>query len=123
MKKKILENCLRFGLMIILMLNFIDSILISFTNPEAYFFGEKLGGFIAIIYILTGGVAGVVIVYFLFKKKSKGEILSLFYFGYFIVEGLITNLSHGFGFVVSPIAQVGLGISMVLIVIRKMVYR
>lgn len=121
MNKKILEKIVRYMLMIILMLNFLDSVSVSYINPESYFFGEKLGGAIAIVYLLTSGILGVIIVYFLFKEKSEGEILSFLYFGYFSIESLMTNLSLGFVFVVSPLSQIGLAMSIVLLVIREII--
>ena len=107
--------------MIFIILNFLGSVLVSYINPESYFFGEKLVGVSAIIYLLTGGIAGMIIVYFLFKEKTKGEILSVIYFGYFFVESLITNLSLGFS--ISPLFKLGLVLSIILLVIRKMIYR
>lgn len=121
MKKKIIENIIKYTLMIFIILNFLSSVLVSYINPESYFFGEKLVGVSAIIYLLTGGIAGMIIVYFLFKEKSKGEILSVIYFGYFFVESLITNLSLGFS--ISPLFKLGLVLSIILLVIRKMIYR
>jgi len=53
MNKKIVEKIVRYILMIPLMLNFLDSVFVSYINPESYFFGEKLVGFAAIVYLLT----------------------------------------------------------------------
>ncbi len=122
MKKKILENFLRSGLSILLNLNFLSSVFVSYINPESYFFGEKLIGANATIYLLAGGIAGIIIVFFLFKKKSMGIILSLLFFGYFFIEGLMTNLSLGFGFDTSPFPKVGLSLSIILLVIERMVH-
>jgi len=105
--------------MVLLVLSFLGSVFVSFINPESYFFGEKLGGEKATIYLLIRGIAGIVIAYLLFKKKSKSEILSVLYFGYFFVETL-TNLSLGFGFLTSPLPTTGLAISIVLLMARKM---
>jgi len=118
-KKKILENFARYTLVFLLVLSFLGLIFVSVVNPESYFFGEKLGGGKATIYLLMGGVAGIVIAYLLSKQKSGGEILSVLYFGYFFIETLITNLSFRFGFLISPLFTMGLVISIVLLVVRK----
>ena len=117
--KKPLEYVIRYILRVLLVLNFLCLILVSFINPEAYLFGKKLTGIDAIIYLLTGGIFGLLIAHLLFKKKSKGEILSLLYFGYFFTENLITNLSLGFSFLISPLFTVGLVVAIVLVVVRK----
>jgi len=84
--EKILDNVSRYTLVVLLVLSFLSLIFVSLINPECYFFGEKLGGEIATIYLLMGGVAGIVIAYLLRKKKSGGEILSVLYFGYFLLK-------------------------------------
>lgn len=96
--KKVLENFTRHALAFLLVLSFLGSVFASFFNPEIHFFGEKLSGGIAIIYLSMGGIAGIVIAYLLLEKKNRGEILSLLYFGYFFIETLITNLSLSLGF-------------------------
>jgi len=118
-KEKSLENVVRHILRILLVLNFICLVIISFINPEAYLFGEKLAGMNGRIYLLIGGIIGVVIAQFLFKKKSEGEILSLFYFGYFFIENLITNLSLNLGIVISPLFTAGLIVSIVSLVVSR----
>jgi len=118
-KKKILENVARHTLGIVLLVNFFCLVFISFINPEAYFFGEKLSGINATIYLLTRGILGLIIAYLLFKKKSEAEILSLAYFGYFFIDILITNLYSGFGFLISPLMTIGLVVSIVLLLVRK----
>ena len=123
MKKKILENFVKYTLIILLIYNFFSSVFVILVNPESYFFGKRLTGVNAIIYLLIRDITGIGIVYYLFKKKSKVEILSLIYFGYFFVESLITNLSLGLGFSVSPLPNFGLVVSIILLVLRKMIYR
>jgi hypothetical protein len=118
--KKVLEKVVRYTLVVLLVLSFVSLVFISLINPESYFFGEKLSGKIATTYLLIGGIAGIIIAYLLFKKKSEGKILSVLYFGYFFIEILVTNLSLGFGFLISPLFTMGLVISIVLLVIRKM---
>ena len=118
-ERKVLENIVRYTLVFLLVLSFLCSIFISFINPESYFFGEKLSGGKAKIYLLLGGITGIIIAYLLLKKKNKGEILSVLYFGYFFMETLITNLSLGFGFLISPLSTIGLVISIILLMVRK----
>lgn len=43
-----------------LALNFIFSLLIAGVNPEAWFFGHKLGGTEATCWLITNGFAGVI---------------------------------------------------------------
>ena len=119
-RRERLEHVVRYTLRVLLVLNFLCLVFISFTNPESYLFGQKLAGMDAIIYLLTGGIAGLLIAHLLFKKKSEGEILSLLYFGYFFVENLITNLSLEFGFFISPLFTAGLIVSIVLLVVRRL---
>ena len=104
---KVIENVARYSLIIIFVLIFSGSIFTSIMNPETYFFGGKLGGTTAIIYLLIEGIAGTMIAYLLIKKRGEGEILSVLYFGYFFIETLVTNLSFGFGLLVSPLFTVG----------------
>ena len=118
-KEKILENVVRHALKVVLLVNFFCLVFISFIDPEAYFFGEKLVGINAIIYLSTRGIVGLIIAYFLFKKKSEAEVLSLAYFGYFFLDILITNLYSGFGLLISPLMTIGLVVSIVLLVVRK----
>lgn len=121
--KKFLEKFVRYTLIVLLMLNLMNSLLISFVKPECHFFGIKLGKVNAQIYLLTGGITGMVILYFLFRGELEGDMLSVFYFEYFFVESLITNSSLGLGFKIAPLANLGLVVSLVLIVLRKMIYR
>ena len=121
MKKKIIEYVIILVLSIILNLNFLSSVFLSYINPENYFFGNKLVGTNAIIYSLTGGFSGLIIVFYLFKIRSVGIILSLVYFGYFFIESLITNQSLGFGFEISPLSKAGLALSIVLLIFWKVV--
>lgn len=97
--KKVLEKVGRDTLVVLLVLSFLSLVFISLINPESYLFGEKLSGEIATTYLLTGGIAGIIIAYLLFKKK---------------------NLSLGYGFLISPLSKMGLIISIVLLAIRKM---
>jgi len=119
-KRKMLEDVARYTLVVLLVLSFLVLVFVSYYNPETYSFGIKLSGVNALIYLLIGGIAGIVIAYLLFKKKSGSEILAILYFGYFLIETVITNLSLGFGFLISPLLTIGLVISVVLLLIRKM---
>jgi len=113
------ENIARYALVALLVLCFLGSTFVMFTNPESFFFGEKLDGQKAIIYLSMGASVGILSAYLLFKKKSAGEILSVLYFGYFFIENLITNLLLGFGLLISPLSMIGLTISTVLLVVGK----
>ena len=118
--KKALEKVVRYTLVVLLVLSFVGLVLISLINPESYFFGKKLSGEIATTYLLTGGITGIIIAFLLFKKKSGGEFLSVLYFVFFFIETLVTNLSLGYDFLISPLFTMGLIFSIVLLVVRKM---
>ncbi|MDH5769869.1 MAG: hypothetical protein OEZ25_01065, partial [Candidatus Bathyarchaeota archaeon] len=113
--KKALEKVVRYTLVVLLVLSFVGLVLISLINPESYFFGEKLSGEIATTYLLTGGITGIIIAFLLFKKKSGGEFLSVLYFVFFFIETLVTNLSLGYDFLISPLFTMGLTFSIVLL--------
>ena len=112
-----LERVARYTLVVLFVLSFLNSVFVSLVNPEAFFFGEKLSGEKATVYLLIGGVTGIITAFFLFKKKSGGEIISVLYFGYFFIETLVTNLSLGYGFLISPLFTIGLVTSIVLLVV------
>jgi len=119
-KKIVIAIIARYSLIVLLVLYFLGSVFSIFTNPEGYFFGEKLGGQRAIIYLSIYVTVGILIVYLLFKKKSVGEVLSVLYFGYFFIENLITNLLLGLGLLISPLAVIGLVISIILLAMRDL---
>ena len=53
-----LTGVVRYTLVFLLVLNLLGSGFFSFINPESYFFGAKLGGVNASVYLLTNGVIG-----------------------------------------------------------------
>lgn len=114
-----LTSMVRYALVLLLVLNFLGLGFISVINPESYFFGAKLGGINASLYLLTNGVVGVVIAYALLIRKKIGKFLSAVYFGYNFSEGLITNLSFGWGSLISPVFTLGLILSIVLLMKRE----
>lgn len=113
-----LIGVVRYALVVLLVLNFLGSGFIAVINPESYFFGAKLGGIEASVYLLTNGVVGVVIAYALLRKENVGKFLSGLYFGYNFSEVLITNLSSGFGWLVSPLFTMGLMLSIVHLIMK-----
>lgn len=97
--KQILKSVLILTLAIIA----IGNTALALINPEAYFFGNKLGGMPAVLYLMMNSFASVTIIYLFFSRGKKLEIvliLSLLYFIYNIIESIITSLVlfHEFGF-------------------------
>ena len=117
MMKESLANILKLLLISLFLLNFFGSAFISLINPESYFFGVRLGGMNASLYLLANGFVGVIIAYLL--KKDVGIYLSVLYFGYNFTEVLITNLAFGFGPIISPFFTIGLVLSIALLMIRE----
>ena len=74
-----LTSMVSYALVFLLVLNLVGSVFIAFTNPESYFFGVKLGGVNASLYLLTNGVVGVAVAYALLRKKPVGKFLSVLY--------------------------------------------
>ena len=120
-----LANVVRYILVFLLGLNFFGLVFTSFINPETHFFGIKLGGINASIYLLANGLVGVAIAYTLLKKKNLGEYSSVLYFGYNFTEVLVTtisvipNLFFPFYFTISPLYTTGLILSIVFLIIRE----
>jgi len=119
MKNISLADIVRYILIFLLGLNFSGLVFTSFINPEAYFFGIKLGGINASIYLLANGLVGVAIAYTLLKKKNLGGYSSVLYFGCNFTEVLVTNISvipnlfFPSYFIISPLYTTGLILSIV----------
>jgi len=116
-----LEEGLRYGLILLLVLNCVGLVFTSLINLEAFFFGNKLTGETAAVYLSLSIIAALLIAYSLFKKMSVGPVLSLLYFGFLFFETLTTNLLYNFGFYVSPLFTLGLICSIFLLLIERMV--
>ena len=83
------------SLILLISVLIIGNIAIAIINPEAYFFGNKLGGTSAIIYLLTNSFVGFTIINFLITSSNsnlKIMIFTLIYFIYNIVESVMTSL-------------------------------
>lgn len=106
-------------LSIIMSVMIMGNIMMVIINPEAYFFGYKLGGISAAIYLLTNSFLNFTIVFFLITSdlNLKIMIFTLIYFIYGIIESNITSLIlfHEYNF---PIIFV-IGFLMTLIAIFK----
>lgn len=72
----------------------IGNIATVIINPEAYFFGNKLGGISATIYLLINNFIGLTIIYFLITNSNSNKIMifTLIYFIYNIIESITTSL-------------------------------
>jgi hypothetical protein len=89
-------------------------------NPESYFWGTKLGGLNAAAYLLLGGFIGLIFSFLVFRRKREGEILSICYFGYYLVEASVTYLVvFDRGFTVPPLPVMGFLVSLILSCIRR----
>jgi hypothetical protein len=97
-----MKNVLKSILILILAIISIGNIALVFINPEAYFFGNKLGGMPAVLYLTINSILSSAIIFlFLSGKKLRIVlILSLLYFIYNIIETIMTSLIlfHEFGF-------------------------
>lgn len=115
--KKILKSVLILTMTIMT----IGNIAIALINPEAYFFGNKLGGMPAVLYLMMNSSASGTIIYLFLRGKNLKIvlILSLLYFIYNIVESITTSLIlfHEFGF--PTILIFGFLITIISLVVRE----
>jgi hypothetical protein len=96
-----MKNVLKSILILTLAIISIGNIALAFINPEAYFFGNNLGGMSRVLYLTNSIVSGAIIFLFLSGKKLRIVlVLSLLYFIYNIIESFMTSLIlfHEFGF-------------------------
>jgi hypothetical protein len=96
-----MKQVLKSILILILAIISIGNIALAFINPEAYFFGNNLGGMSRVLYLTNSIVSGAIIFLFLSGKKLRIVlVLSLLYFIYNIIESFMTSLIlfHEFGF-------------------------
>lgn len=116
-----MKQILKSVLILTLAIMAIGNTALALINPEAYFFGNKLGGMPAVLYLMMNSFASVTIIYLLFLRGKKLEIvliLSLLYFIYNIIESIITSLIlfHEFGF--PPILIFGFLITIISLIVR-----
>ena len=114
-----LEYWIRSLLALLLLINMLGSLFIVIINPEATFFGTKLGGEPAAIYLATVGIIGGIIAFLLMKNWHGNEVLAVIYFGILFIEALITNISFGFGYLISPMFALGLAVSIILLIVSR----
>ena len=113
-----IENLLRNILIFIIGLSLVSSLAFSLINQEVFFFGNKLVGYITLIYLMIVALTGVITAYSLLRRKRTGGIISILFFGYLFIEVLITSISLGYGLMLSPLFTAGLLISLILILIK-----
>jgi hypothetical protein len=87
-----LRDALKVALIAALSLNLISSFFVAVVNPEAFFFGNKLGGTMATAYLLANGFAGMIVAYALYRSEWRGQYISVAFFGYNFTEALFTNV-------------------------------
>jgi len=71
----------------------IGNSLVAIINPETYFFGNKLGGTPATIYLLINSFICGIIIYTLYSDNRYSLTLSLLYFIFNIFESFITSVT------------------------------
>jgi hypothetical protein len=113
-----LRDALKVALLVILILNLISSFFVTVVNPEAYFFGNKLGGTLATAYLLANGFAGMIVAYALYRFEGWGQYASVVFFGYNFTEVLFTNMRAFGRLEVSPLHAIGLLISMLMFIVN-----
>jgi len=114
----LIEDLLRYILVFIIGLSVISSLTFSFINQEVFFFGNKLIGYMTLIYLIIVTMIGVVTAYLLLQRKKAGRIISMLFFGYLFIEVLITNICLGYSLMPSPLFTTGLLISLILILTK-----
>jgi len=113
------RDALKVALIAALSLNLISSFFVAVVNPEAHFFGNKLGGTPATAYLLANGFAGMIVAYALYRSEWRGQYISVAFFGYNFAEALFTNVRAFDRLAVSPMHSLGLVISMLMIVVNR----
>ncbi len=113
-----LRNTLKVALIAVLSLNLVSSFFIAVVNPEAFFFGDKLGGTLATVYLLANGFAGMIVAYALYRSEGRGQYVSVAFFGYNFTEVLFTNFRAFDRLEVSPLYSLGLLISMLMFIVN-----
>ncbi len=94
--KQILKNVdvlLKYGLIAILLLSFLMHIFVFMINWEAYFFGVKLNGAPAGMYLLLLGIIAGSLAFLLIKYRRYTlavAALTVLYFGYLFVDSAVT---------------------------------
>jgi hypothetical protein len=114
-----LRDALKVALIAVLSLNLISSFFVAVVNPEAHFFGNKLGGAQATAYLLANGFAGIIAAYALYRSEGQGQYISVAFFGYNFTETLFTNVRAFDRLAVSPLHSLGLVISMLMIIVNR----
>ncbi len=113
-----LRDALKVALIVVLSLNLISSFIIAVVNPEAHFFGNKLGGTLAATYLLVNGFSGMIVAYALYRFEGWGQYASVVFFGYNFTEVLFTNLRAFDRLKISPLHSLGLLISMLMFIVN-----
>lgn len=114
-----IEDALKIALLGILILSTASSLFVAIVNPEAIFFGQKLGGAMADAYLLANGFFGVVVAIAVLRWEDNLRYLPIAFFGYNFVEILFTNIYIFDKAVVSPLHSLGLTISVLLVVVER----
>ncbi len=113
------QKIIGYLLILILLVGSSGQIVLAFTNPESYFFGMKLGGNPAVVYMILNSAIGVILVYLLLRDLKIGAIISILYFGYNIIECVATSLIlyHKLSFPYISVLGLVLSIAVLLFII------
>lgn len=114
-----LRDALKVALIAALSLNLVSSFFVAAVNPEAHFFGNKLGGVPATAYLLANGFAGMIVAYALYRSEGREQYISVAFFGYNFTEALFTNIRAFDRLAVSPLHSLGLLISMLMFIVNR----
>lgn len=114
-----IEDALKIALLGVLILSTTSSFFVAIANPEAHFFGQKLGGSMADVYLLANSCFGVVVAIAILRWEGNVWYLPIAFFGYNFVEILFTNIYTFDRAVVSPLHSLGLTISVLLVVAER----
>ncbi len=115
MKKIDAIKTIKYTLVTMLILNFIMPLITLTINQEAWFFGHKLGGIKASCWLLTNGIAGLVLAYPLLKEVRYG-FLAVFLF--FVVNFVNVMLIPLQGLAYPPFYSLGLILSLIGVILE-----
>jgi len=116
--RSVAVKSIKYALVIMLILNFIPSLMLLLVNPEAWFFGYKLGGIKASCWLLTNGIIGLILAYSLLRDLKYGFLAAFLFFLANFINVMIIPLQ---GLAYPPLYSLGLILSLLGVVseVRK----
>jgi len=113
--RSVAVESIKYALVIMLILKFILSPVPLLVNPEAWFFGYKLGGIKASCWLLTNGTIGLVLAYSLLKDIRHGFLAAFLFFLVNFVNVMMIPLQ---GLAYHPFYSLGLILSLIGVVVE-----